>query len=334
MSTQGTGGIPSNDTGTSLSDTSDALASLLGGDDEVEEEDQPEPNPGSEDDAPLDAASEDDATQEGQPKAATPEPASWDAEAKAKFAKLPPDLQEYISAREQERERAVSTRLQEAAEVQRAVQARQAEIGQIRDAYEQRLVAFAHHLEATVPEKFKDIRSPTDLVRVAQTDPALAIEFNAWQSQVQSVAQEMERVSQERAADQERQFSAHRMAVAQREAEELSKVWPEYFTPEKGEAIRTGLINHALERGFSQEEVSSLVDHRLVLLLKDAQSWRQHAKSLETAKSKVMKPVPRVVKPGTGEASRGGVNRDAAIKIARSGDTRSIAAAMERLLSR
>ena len=331
MSDKDTPTLPGSDDG--FNDITSKLSSLLSGPEEAEEEDQPtEPDPGSEEGAPdEDQASEES---EGKDEPATPAiepPSSWDAAAREKWKALSPDLQEFISTREQERERATNTKLQEAAEIRRAVEAQASDTARMRDAYEQRLHAFARHLEASVPEEFREIRSNADLVRLADTNPALVTKFHAWQAQVSSVAQEMAQIEQHK---QEEALQA-RSDVLAREYDAISKVWPDFVDQQKGTAIRQELSAYAKERGFSDQEIQTLVDHRLVLVLKDAIAGRKAQSSLQQAKQKVnAKPLPKVVRPGSGEQSgKGVVDRGQAQRVAKGGNMNDIARTLERMLS-
>lgn len=322
--------------GDGINQIQEKLSTLLEGgdvegeeDEEIASEDVP-----SEDDAPEDQASE-EGEGEGEPdQPAIEPPSSWDNDAKGKFAKLPPDLQEYISERERARDTVTYQRLQQAAQERQAVQQQQAEIAAVRDAYEQRLLVFAKQLESNVPEEFREIRSEDDLFRLADTNPALVVKFNQWRDKVSRVAQDLQRVQQERAYEAEMSFAQERGAVLQQEMAELAQKWPEFADPQKGRAIKGEIADYAKQLGFTDEEINTLADHRLVLVLRDALAGRKAATSLQSAQKKVAaKPLPKVVRPGSGEASSRGVDRVSAAKVARGGDRASIQKTLERMLS-
>lgn len=323
--------------GDGINQIQEKLSTLLEGgdvegdeDEEIASDDVP-----SEDDAPEDQASE-EGEGEGEPEQPAIEPpSSWDSEAKGKFAKLPPDLQEYISERERARDTITTQRLQQAAQERQAAQQRQAEVSAIRDAYEQRLLVFARQLESNVPEEFREIRSEDDLFRLADTNPALVVKFNQWRDRVSRVAQDLQAVQQERARQEELAFAQERAEVLQEESAAIAQKWPDFVDPQKGPAIKSEIADYARQLGFTDEEVNTLADHRLVLVLRDALAGRRAASSLQNAQKKVAaKPLPKVVRPGSGEASsRAGVDRVSAAKVARSGDRASIQKTLERMLS-
>ncbi len=112
----------------------DAVAHLSA-EEAVEDQPQTTDQPEIEDDAPETASEEDDQTAGDEDDDAEPEaevdpeqpaidpPASWDAEHKAKFATLPRDVQEYLLARETERDRGVSAQQQRASEARQRAEA-------------------------------------------------------------------------------------------------------------------------------------------------------------------------------------------------------------------
>lgn len=306
------------------------LASLLdGGDNERNSIDD---SPASDDDAPPEkaASGEDKVRDEPEETPAIEAPASWDAEAKKRFAKLDADTQAFIVAREADREKGVNSKLQEVSEARKKADAAFEQVEKIRTAYEQRLVAHARQLEAEIPDEFKAIKSAADLYRLAEKDPALVARFTAFQQRAAAVMGEIAQIQQQRA---EEASTRHREFLA-KESEALAKVWPEFVDQTKGPAIRSEMTSYAKERGFSDAEISGLADHRLVMVLKDAIEGRKAVQALEKARAKADKaPAARVAKPGQGEASRGnGLDRNSLMAAARSGNTDRQVAALARLL--
>lgn len=311
----------------------DKLSSLMAGPDpESDDEIATEDDVPSADDAPDETQASEENEADGKPEdPAIAAPSSWDSEAREKFAKLPPDLQEYISRREQERDGATQQRLQMAAEERRAAQQQQSEIAAMRQAYEQKLHIVMRQLESNIPEEFREIRSNADLMRLADTNPALVTKFRAWQDHVTSVAQEYEQLQQAKAYE----MQAGRQQLVEQEFGALAQKWPDFVDQQKGSVIRSEITQYARQMGFSDEEIGTLADHRLVLVIRDALAGRKAASSLQNAQKKVAaKPLPKVVRPGSGEqASRAGVDRIQAAKVARSGDRANIQKTLERLLS-
>jgi len=315
-----------------LTSAAEELANLLGGPEPTDDEDTSEADPAPDGDAPdEDQASEEQAKSEPELPAIAP-PNSWDAEAKEKFKALPRDMQELVSRREAERDRATQYKLQEAAEARRAIDARAHEAAQMRQQYETRLVQLARHLESTIPPEFANIRNASDLVRLADTNPALVAKFQAWQAQATHIASELAAVEQQRQYEQAQSFQGH---LAQ-EFERIAEKWPEFVDPVKGDTVRQELTSYAKERGFEQHEIDSLADHRLALVLRDAVEGRKAIAALAKARGKVdARPLPKVVAPGSGEQTgRGITDRAGALRVAKSGNLGSIQAQLEKMLSR
>jgi hypothetical protein len=318
--------------GTVEGDDVSKLAGLLQGGTLVDDErNSDEPDPGSDDDAPPEkaASGEEKAKREPAEPAIEP-PTSWDAEAKETFRTLPRNVQEFLNSREAEREKGVNLKLQEAAEVRKKAEAEAERANQYRTAYEQRLIAHAKHLEASIPDEFKAIKSPADLYEVSKKDPALAARYTAFQQQAASVLNELSQVQYQRQAEAQ----ARHAEYLGKEAEALAKVWPDFVDQTKGPAIRSDLSNYAKERGFSDAEVNGLADHRLVMVLKDAVEGRKAIAALEKAKGKADKATPaKVARPGQGEKSAPNGLDNASLKTAlRSGNTDKQVNAMARIL--
>lgn len=319
--------------GTVESDDVSKLAGLLQGGVVIEEDkNSDEPDPGSNDDAPLEkaASGEEKAKREPAEPAIAP-PTSWDAEAQETFKTLPRNVQEFLSSREIERDKGVNQKLEEVAKSRKAVEAAVEQAAQIRNAYEQRLVAHAKHLEATIPDEFKAIKTPADLYEVSKKDPALAARYTAFQQQAASVMNELAQVQHHRQAEAQ----ARHAEFLSKEAEALAKVWPDFVDQTKGPSIRSELTSYAKERGFSDQEVNGLADHRLVMVLKDAIEGRKAIAALEKAKGKADKaPAAKVARPGQGDRSVPNGLDNASLKSAlRSGNTDKQVAAMQRILT-
>jgi hypothetical protein len=120
-------------------------------------------------------------------------------------------------------------------------------------------------------------------------------EMQQKEKQVNAVRAERERIAQEQQAEY-RQNMQQYLAT---QAKELAKAIPEYSDPEKGEALRTDLRKFAKSVGFSDQDLSNVVDHRQVLTLYKAMQYDK----LQQAKPQVTKRVseaPKTLKSGSG----------------------------------
>ena len=107
----------------------------------------------------------------------------------------------------------------------------------------------------------------------------------------------------------------------QKEAELLSAALPEYADP--GSNLKTDIRNYALSLGFPENEIDSISDHRVVLVLHKAMLQDNAAKGV-----KKVKVAPKVVKSGTPQTKSQKVKRVTQAKrerLAKTGNQRDAA---------
>lgn len=162
---------------------------------------------------------------------------------------------------------------------------------QLRDAYAERLQMIEQMLSAQ--------DSTEDLESLKEADPigyaVKVAEMQQKEKQMSAVRAERDRIAQEQQAEY-RQNMQNYLAD---QAQQLAKVLPEYSDPEKGEALRADLRKFAKSVGFSDEDLSNVVDHRQVMTLYKAMQYDK----LQQAKPQVTKRVaeaPKTLKSGSG----------------------------------
>lgn len=294
----------------------------------VQQRNTVEPQP--QESAPEEASAEDGT--EGDESPTLQAPTSWDDEAKAKWAKLPQDVKELVTARETERDKAVNTRLQEAAEIRKKAEAENSQTLQLRNAYEQRLTVLAKQIESNIPAEFRNIQSPQDLAKLAENDPAAAQRFFVWREMAQGVLGEIQQLENQKV----NYARAQQEEVLQREVKSLKEKWPEVMDSVRGPALRGEISNLLTGFGFSDEEIGGITDHRILLFAKEYMKGQSAIKALDGAKAKVTaKPLPKVIKPTAGAVTgpASGINKAQMTKAARSGDMAATQAALEKLLA-
>lgn len=115
----------------------------------------------------------------------------------------------------------------------------------------------------------------------------------------------------------------------------LLREMPELANEKKAKDFGDRVQGYLLDRGFSPQEISQVVDHKHYLVLRDAMSWRDLKKSEPNVKNK-LKHLPKVNKPGA-KPEKGDVRKmHAGQKLARlkkSGTRRDAAAVFEEMLS-
>lgn len=238
--------------------------------------------------------SEPEATEEPAAPAIEP-PASWSAEEKADFAKLPPELQATVARRESERDKLITQRTQEIAEHRKAAEAERAAIASERDTYArslQQLMALA------VPEA--DQLAGIDWQKLATEQPAeyvrLSAQRDALRNRVGALQAEMQRVQEQAQADQAKRFSEVRAEQARLLVEKI----PDFADAVKAEKLTADLRSYLASEGYAPEEVAQLVDHRAAIVARKAMLYDRAEAARKAAEAKrAATPAPVVQKPGT-----------------------------------
>lgn len=164
-----------------------------------------------------------------------------------------------------------------------------------RDNYAQRLQAIDQFLTSQMPQE--------DLNSLKENDPigyAVKIaELAEKKEQLAAVRAEQQRIAQEQQAEYARAMSER---VAQ-EAQKLAQVLPEFSDPAKGENFRKEIRNYGKTLGFTDEELSSVVDSRHVLTLHKAMMYDKLQKSKPAVNKKVVE-ASKFMKSGTAGSTK------------------------------
>jgi len=277
-----------------------ALALIDGGllDDDVSEDPDPDEDQATLGDRVAGEDAEDEEAAEDDPEAAPviDPPRSWDADARAAFAKLPPDIQQTIAVRESQRDRAVSKAQQEAGDARRRAEQEADEIGQLKGQLDQLI----RRGQATFQDRWADFE---------QNFPALVDQFGAeqalkWRAERDHELSELARLN---AAHQ--QTAQHERArFIATESQRLTELQPELTDPKTGGARRESLARWLIEQGVPQAVIPEL-DARTVALAYDAMRFRQGADKVQEARlrpnSDPNRPSARPgAKPGAAQAAR------------------------------
>ena len=134
--------------------------------------------------------------------------------------------------------------------------------------------------------------------QLRQDDPiefvAKKEEFRDKQEKINALRQEQQGAQQRQALDKQR-FHAESL---EREHAALIEKLPEWGKEESRKKITKDLRDYALSSGFEAEEISSLVDHRSILVLLKARQYDQINNA--DVKAKKLKNKPRVIRAGSG----------------------------------
>ena len=121
-------------------------------------------------------------------------------------------------------------------------------------------------------------------------------DFREAQNSVQKLKQTHTQEAQKQNAEQQNQFQNW----AQTEHQKLVSILPDWGDPVKQKAIAGELRQFAASKGFAEEELAQLFDHRSILILMQAKAWEDDQRKVKTVKSKKIKNKPKVTRSGKG----------------------------------
>ena len=131
-----------------------------------------------------------------------------------------------------------------------------------RDQYEKQLQVLSEQLKAS--------EQKVDLDSLYEDDPAQYVKVKAEQDRqkelLNSANKEQERIQAEKQEEYNRTYSNY----LEQQRELLVQKLPIYANKEKGPEFVKNLTNFAKEIGYSDQEISQLVDHRAVMMLANA----------------------------------------------------------------
>ena len=213
---------------------------------------------------------------------------------------------------------------QQIAEVRKQIEAETQAVRAEREQYAQLLGALQAQLQSSEPQ--------VDLDRLYHEDPIEWVRqkevMRERQEKLGAIQAEQQRLSQVAQYEQQRAMEAQ--LASQQEA--LLAALPEWKDPKKAKAEKALVIESAKAAGFTDEDLKSVYDHRLVLLLRKAAMYDQMV-----SKRQGIKPVvnngPRPAKPGAaGRVSTTTEATRAKQRLAKTGRVDDAASAIELLL--
>lgn len=234
--------------------------------------------------------------EEAPPAAAIDPPASWPADAKADFAKLPPTLQQTIATRESQREAYVTQRAQEASDQRKAADAARAEAANQGAAYLDGLQRMRLMLLPEV-EQLRQV----DWLRLQSENPT---EFARLRTMGDVLGQRLQLVDQIMANEAQNQAQQRATLFEQRREEEraaLHKKVPDFVDPVRRSAIREDLTKYLLGKGFTEQELTLAIDHRSLDVAYDALRWRQMQDARKAAEERRNNPAPALQRSGSSQ---------------------------------
>jgi len=185
---------------------------------------------------------------------------------------------------------------QEVAELRKANEAERLAIqqaAQLRDDYAHRLQALQQYMADA-----ETGISSSELADLKENDPVgyavKVAEITERKEQLTKLKAEQDRIAKEQQAEYVRNMNAY---IAE-EAKKLSQHLPEFSDMKKGEQIKNEIRSYLKSFGYTDQDLSQVVDHRQILIAIKAKRYDDMQKSKPNVKKKVAQ-APKMVKSGT-----------------------------------
>jgi len=121
-------------------------------------------------------------------------------------------------------------------------------------------------------------------------------DYREAQNNIERLKQTFDQESQQQGAAEQQQFQQW----AQVEHSKLVSIIPDWGVREKQQAIAKELREFAITKGFQEEELKQLFDHRSILILMQAKAWEDDQRRSRGIKDKKVKNKPKVARSGKG----------------------------------
>src|SRR5262249_19483472 len=227
-------------------------------------------------------------------------------EAKQRFRSLPRETQEYLSVREQERDREVRRSQNEAAEARKGIEAERQALTKAKQQYERALPPLLRALEAANAGEFGEIKTIEDVEKLAAENPARYAQYAARQQKLALIAQEARAAEERRQAEQAQAWNSY----AAKQDEALTEREPELAKPERRAALMNLAQDYLVHKGFAAEEASAwhnatlMRDARIQEIILDGARRRDAQNKLRAAPRNSVPPPQR---PGVSQPRADGL---------------------------
>ena len=114
--------------------------------------------------------------------------------------------------------------------------------------------------------------------------------------QAQEGIQELQAKAQHAQQQQQQEMQVQHQQMLQEEHSKMVSILPEWNDPDTQRAIAKTISEFALTKGYTQEELSQLVDHRSILVLMQAKAYEDMTRKQHEVRAKKVKNKPKVVK--------------------------------------
>jgi hypothetical protein len=235
-----------------------------------------------------------DGSDEDQPEAVEM-PKSWSKEDADLWRNLPPEAQAKIAVREGQRDAAITTKFQEAAEARRAYEAKIAEANANRDKWAQDYDLLVADLSLPKPDPRQYGLGTGNYNREAY-DIAL-VQWEEGNQQLQTLRQQREAIRAQQEQDELQGWNAKKEAIEAVAKPQLLALLPELADPVKGGPVLQGLIDWGIAQGLPPETFApenhafiTSAELRILALAKKAADAEGTAKTVPPKKQPAVRP--------------------------------------------
>ena len=172
-------------------------------------------------------------------------------------------------------------------QIDNAVEQYQTEIAKTQQAREQYVSAVAQAIETNYSHlnEFRNI----DWNRLKTEDREEYLikshEYTQAQEQIRSLQEAQSKAQQEQQAASQQEMQR----VAMQEHQKMASIIPDWADDGKRQAIQKAVAEFAISKGYSQDELNQLVDHRSIIVLMQAKAYEYMQSKQTTARKKKVK---------------------------------------------
>ena len=183
-------------------------------------------------------------------------------------------------------------------QLDQAAQFYQNEIAQTQETRQQYIGALSTAIETNMSSLTKYENTDWERLKTENMEDYLAKrdEYREAQTNIDKLKQNY----QQESAKQEEEYKQQYSQTIQEEHAKLVSILPAWAEPEKQKAIAGEIRDFALSKGYTQEELNQLVDHRSILVLMQAKAWEDSQRKITSIKQKKIKNKPKVARSGKG----------------------------------
>jgi len=174
------------------------------------------------------------------------------------------------------------------------VQHLQGEIAQTQAARQEYVNAMSQAIESnySIAKQFEN----TDWERLKLEDREEYLTKRDEYREVQDKIRDLQGKQQHAYEQQNREVQSQHQRLLQEEHAKMVSILPEWAEPDTQRAIAKSVGEFALSRGYTQEELNQLVDHRSILVLMEAKAFSDMQGKQLKARAKKVKNKPKVVR--------------------------------------